>query len=46
MLLWVCEIRDGLYVFARSHFEIADGFREMGTRLASRGRADGGLDLP
>ncbi len=37
VLTWVCEVRDGLYVYARSHFETADGFRDMGGRLASKG---------
>ena len=35
-LVWVCEISEGRYVFAHSHFDIAEGFREMGSRLASR----------
>lgn len=35
-LAWVVEVRDGLYVYARSHFEIADGFRDMAERVAKK----------
>jgi ketosteroid isomerase-like protein len=37
-LAWVAEIRDGRYVFAHSHFEVGEGFEEMGRRIGQRAR--------
>jgi hypothetical protein len=34
-LAWVIEVRDGRFVFAHSHFDVAQGFLEL-RRLASR----------
>jgi hypothetical protein len=38
-LAWVVEVRDGRYIFASSHFDMAEGFREMGRRLSDRSRS-------
>jgi ketosteroid isomerase-like protein len=35
-LAWVVEVRDGLYVFAHSYFDLAEGFLELGRRLGER----------
>jgi ketosteroid isomerase-like protein len=33
VLAWVMELRDGLFVYARSHFDLAEGFKEMADRM-------------
>lgn len=38
-LAWVTEVRDGRYGFAHSHFDLAEGFLELGRRLADRSSA-------
>jgi len=35
-LAWVTEMRDGRFVFAHSHFDLAEGFLEFGRRLGAR----------
>jgi ketosteroid isomerase-like protein len=34
VLTWVCEIRDGRFVYAHSHFDFAEGFADMARVLA------------
>jgi ketosteroid isomerase-like protein len=36
LLAWVCEIRDGRYIYAHSHFDLAEAFLDMGRRLAAQ----------
>ena len=33
LLGWVTEMKDGRYVYVRSHFGLADAFREMADRI-------------
>jgi ketosteroid isomerase-like protein len=39
LVAWVSKIRDGRYVYANSHFDIAEGFLDVGRLLASAGTA-------
>lgn len=38
VLARVAEIRYGRYVFAHSHFEVGEGFAEIGRRIGQRAR--------